>query len=188
MPRASFHSVLLFALVCNVPCMNRALAQDAPAAWIAETGDAWMDDRLADINRYAQRYPATFADELARYFALPRASTRALLAQADVRAGDVYFACALARIAEQPCTDVLRTWRADHAAGWSGVEKTLGITRNSALWHQLKVGVVNSYDRWGRPIAIDRDLRTDFPKRPSWRGSASPVGANGEDVKSTRRR
>jgi hypothetical protein len=41
----------------------------------------------------------------------------------------------------------------------------MGIKPGSAEFHRLKKGFIPTYDRWGRPIAIDDDLRIDFPNR-----------------------
>jgi hypothetical protein len=41
----------------------------------------------------------------------------------------------------------------------------MGIKPGSAEFHRLKKGFVPTYDRWGRPITIDDDLRIDFPTR-----------------------
>src|SRR5690606_40943610 len=61
------------------------------------TGDDWIDARLADMDRYAARYPEAFIDEIARYLEAPRQLLAAALDGGGMRPGDVYYACALAR-------------------------------------------------------------------------------------------
>lgn len=54
---------------------------------IQGTGDAWVDQHLADMGSYAQRYPASFIDEVARYTGTPRVYVQALLQVHGWRAG-----------------------------------------------------------------------------------------------------
>ncbi|MCA1713769.1 MAG: hypothetical protein LC715_01090 [Gammaproteobacteria bacterium] len=79
--------------------------------------------------------------------------------------GDVYYACAIARAAGRPCREVVREWENNHGQGWGVIAQRMGIKPGSAQFHALKRGIVPTYDRWGRPIVIDADLRKDFPNR-----------------------
>jgi hypothetical protein len=60
---------------------------------------------------------------------------------------------------------VVELWERDHAKGWGAMAKRLGIKPGSPQFHQLKRGMVPSYDRWGRPIELDAQLQRDFPGR-----------------------
>ena len=82
MKRALPVLVLLACLAITAP----AGAQDA-AAYTPATGDPAVDRHLADINEYAARYPAAFADEMSRYYAVPRAYVEAMQQQPDWTAG-----------------------------------------------------------------------------------------------------
>ena len=66
------------------------------------TGDAVVDRLLVDINDYAARHREAFIDELVRYFDAPRPLVTDVLVERRWAAGDVYYACALARVAGRP--------------------------------------------------------------------------------------
>ncbi len=107
---------------------------------------------LADINRYAQRYPDAFVDEMARYYAAPRDLIEALLSTNHLAAGDIYYACALAQIAGQPCRAVADRWRSDHDQGWKAVALKFGIAADAASFARIRQGINASYQRWSRPL------------------------------------
>lgn len=141
-----------------------AQAQDFTFGWNPRSGDVWMDVWLGDMNRYGSRYRDPFVDELVRYHAAPRDLVIDLLARRWAP-GDIYFACALAKLAGRPCRYVVEQWERDHAQGWGAMAKRLGIKPGSPQFHQLKRGMVPSYDRWGRPIELDAQLQREFPGR-----------------------
>ena len=156
-----------------------ARAQDAVATWAPGTGDAWVDATLADINRYAARYPDAFVDELVRYDNAPRALVQALLADPRWTPGDVYFACALGLFAGQPCRAVAQRWQQDHAGGWAAVAQAFGSGAQSPAFHRLKRGIVASYARWARPLQVDASLHGEFPKLPLMTSEATDGRASG---------
>lgn len=128
-------------------------AVEAPvaAAWAPRTGDAVVDARLADINLYAARYPEAFLDELVRYFDAPRPLLRDLLGK-DRAAGDLYYACALARVTGRPCRGVIEAWQAAGDEGWEAVARRLGVEPGGARARRLREGIAESYARWERPL------------------------------------
>lgn len=164
--------VLALALLAAASSVR---AQEIAAAWTPRTGDAWVDDLLDDINRYGQRYRDPFIDEMARYYSAPRALVSDLLDR-HWAPGDVYYACALAQVAGQPCRTVADTWTRDHALGWGVITQHLGIQPGSAEFHRLKRGLVTTYDHWARPIRIDESLRADFPDRVVRPAAREPAG------------
>ncbi len=133
-------------------CASVVAAQDATIQPWPGTGDARLDLQLQDINDYAARYPGSFADEMARYHAVPRGYVEAMLLQPGWQAGDVYMACALARVAGQPCRAVVREWARDHAGGWKAVAARLEVEPGTAQFRRLRQGVQESYTRWSRPL------------------------------------
>lgn len=143
-----------------------AIAQEPAATWDPRTGDAWTDRALADINQYGNRYGDAFVDELTRYFGAPRALVTQLLVEQHWAPGDVYYACALAQAAGQPCRAVAATWSRDHDQGWGAIAQGLGISTDSPQFERLKRGVADSYQRWGRPLPAAGD-------RPAVVGDAS---------------
>lgn len=142
-----------------------AVAQDFVFSWNPRTGDAWIDTRLTDINRYGYRYREPFIDELVRYYGAPRALVYDLIVNKRWAPGDVYYACAIAQATGRPCREIVTEWQRDHARGWGVIAQRMGIKPGSAEFQRLKRGFVPTYDRWGRPIMIDDDLRKAFPDR-----------------------
>ncbi|KLJ02570.1 hypothetical protein WQ56_02445 [Luteimonas sp. FCS-9] len=129
------------------------------------TGDPWVDTWLADVDLYAARYRDAFVDEVARYQAAPRALVEQLLDEAGMRAGDVYFACAVGRALGRPCREIAAHWRRDRTGGWAGVLERLAVEPGAEPLVRVKRGLVASYDRWARPIRLDASLRRAFPDR-----------------------
>lgn len=148
--RFAFGVVLAAALSCLGP---PAGAQPAFAhGWDPRTGDAVLDARLEDINRYGDRYRAAFVDELVRYHAAPRTLVGALLEDERWAPGDLYFACALAQAVGRPCRHVIELWREAHAGGWGAIAARLGVETGSPGFRRIAEGVAASYVRWGRPL------------------------------------
>lgn len=152
-----------------------AQAQDFAFGWNPRSGDVWVDAWLGDMNRYGDRYRDPFVDELVRYHGAPRDLVVELLARRWAP-GDIYFACALARLTGHPCRHVVDLWEREHRQGWGAMAKRLGIKPGSAEFHRLKRGMVPSYDRWGRAIELDRDLEDDFPGRGRGHGAKHDDG------------
>jgi len=140
-------------------------AQDLTFHWNPRSGDVWVDTWLNDINAYGNRYQAPFVDEMVRYYGAPRDLVTDLLVRQHWAPGDVYYACALAQVAGQPCRYVVNEWEAGHGQGWGVLAQRMGIKPGSPEFHRLKRGFVTTYDRWGRPIVLDAPLRVDFPHR-----------------------
>jgi hypothetical protein len=126
--------------------------RDASPAWTAGSGDALVDARLADINAYAARYPDAFVDELVRYFDAPRALVVERLGKRGATAADVYYACAIARVAGRPCRGVLDARDRAPAEDWSSLAAGLGVAPGSSEAARLQQAIVDSYRRWARPL------------------------------------
>ncbi|MCC4585880.1 hypothetical protein LL962_01900 [Xanthomonas sp. NCPPB 1067] len=144
----------------NVPVSAAAAGtQDSAPVAIPGTGDAWVDQHLADMGSYAQRYPDSFIDEVARYAGTPRGYVQALLQVHGWHAGDIYFACFWAQTVQLSCRDSVRAYSRDHRDGWEGVITRLSVAPDNAHMRALRHAIVASYDRWERPIALDALLR-----------------------------
>lgn len=175
----------LVALAALMAAFTGSLAaQDSRIDWDPRSGDAWVDDQLADINRYGSRYREPFVDEMVRYYGAPRALVNELLVSRRWAPGDVYYACAIAQSLGRPCRYVADEWGRNHDKGWGAVATELGIKPGSAEFHRLKRGFVPTYDRWARPIRIDRDLRKDFPGRDTTGRGGPGSPAQGKPAKS----
>ncbi|MGY1458385.1 hypothetical protein ACW5F0_07030 [Luteimonas sp. A534] len=143
---------LFLLLACLILLLAPAAAQDQAAAWEPRTGDAVVDARLADLNRYAARYPDAFIDELVRYFDAPRPLLEELLGKPATVPGDLYYACALARVSGRPCRGVLDAWLSGHEEGWEGIARDVGVVPGDVRARRLREGIAESYARWGRPL------------------------------------
>ncbi|MCE7032018.1 hypothetical protein LY625_05200 [Lysobacter sp. GX 14042] len=157
---------------------GQAVAQDYAFGWNPRTGDGWIDTWLGDVNRYGARYRAPFIDEMVRYHAAPRALVVELL-DARWAPGDIYYACAVAKIVGRPCRHVVGEWERNHGEGWGALARQLGITPGSNGFHRLKRGFVPTYDRWSRPIYIDGDMRDEYPGRKLMPEPARAQSASG---------
>ena len=165
-----FVQLLLLALLLTA---GSGAAGAQTISWNPRSGDVWVDTWLSDINRYGTRYRDPFVDELVRYHGAPRELVTELLVARNWAPGDVYYACALARIIGRPCEYVADYWQQHHGQGWGVVAQRLGIRPGSAEFHRLKNGFVPTYDRWGRPITLDADLRRAYPNRGKAPGAAA---------------
>ncbi|PPT18191.1 hypothetical protein [Xanthomonas arboricola] len=166
---------LLTSLLRSLPLLSAlllpmlAVAQTSPAPAAAApavapavtpgTGDAWVDQHLADMGSYAQRYPDSFIGEVARYTGTPRGYVQALLQVHGWHAGDIYFACFWAQTLQLSCRDTVRAYSRDHHDGWEGVITRLSVTPETVHMRALRHAIVASYDRWERPITLDTLLR-----------------------------
>lgn len=185
MQRNRFEGKCLWLALALFAAAGAAAAQDYAFEWNPRSGDAWVDATLGDVNRYGARYGDAFADEMVRYYAAPRELVADLLVRQRWAPGDVYYACALAQILGRPCRYVVDEWNRDHDQGWGAVAKRLGIKPGSPEFHRLKKGFVPSYDRWGRNIELDAQLRRDYPDRGRGKGSVNApqnrnAGQNGK--------
>lgn len=128
-----------------------APAPEQPAPPGPRTGDAVVDARLADIDRYAARFPEAFADELVRYFNAPRALVAGQL-EGGQAPGELYYACALAHVTGRPCRGVLDARAAAPGAPWEEIARGLGVAPGGARAARLREAIAASYARWARPL------------------------------------
>ncbi|PPT74601.1 hypothetical protein XaplCFBP3122_16280 [Xanthomonas arboricola pv. populi] len=169
LPTSPLRSLLLSALLLPTlavaqtpPAPASAPTAAAPAATptvTPGTGNAWVDQHLADMGSYAQRYPDSFIGEVARYTGTPRGYVQALLQVHGWHAGDIYFACFWAQTLQLSCRDTVRAYSRDHHDGWEGVVTRLSVTPETVHMRALRHAIVASYDRWERPITLDALLR-----------------------------
>ena len=171
------------AIVLATPAVHASVRPPAPTANAAgaaitgqaqpgqvqrprATGDAWLDARLAEIDRYALRYPDAFAAELERYAGVPQAYVSGLLAQPGWEGGDVWFACFLADATGASCRSVVRAHaRAGADAGWEDVALEFDARPGSDAYRDVRLSLADSYRRWARPLQPDAALARALRKR-----------------------
>lgn len=153
-------------------------------AYVVATGDAWVDGQLQDINHYAERYPDSFLDEVARYAGVSRGYIAALMYTHGWQAGDIYFACFWAHAIERACRDSVQAWsRAVPEEGepkrWETVVADLPVKPTNLHWRALRHAIVASHDHWDRPIKLDATLQRqlgDRAQRQRDAAIAAPAG------------
>lgn len=155
--RAAMALALLLAASMPLHAQTAPPAPSAPAAalpppYAPDTGDAWIDARLKDLNAYAPRYPDAFVDEIARYLDVPRGYVVALGQQPGWAPGDVYFACALGKVLAQPCRSVVRARALDAEGGWRGVAARVAGQGKPVPTRALRNLLRASYAHWARPL------------------------------------
>lgn len=149
----AFPFPLLLSMCLALPAAAQP-QQPAPQAidYQPRSGDAWLDRHLIDMNAYAMRYSRSFADEVSRYYSVPRDYVEAMQQQPAWTPGDIFMACALAQRIAQPCRAVVREWSRDHVEGWAGVATRLEVKPGSATYRELRKDVEQTYARWARPL------------------------------------
>ncbi|MGI8561157.1 MAG: hypothetical protein ACR2J7_06935 [Luteimonas sp.] len=143
------------------------------------TGDVWVDNRLGEINDYGQRYRDPFINEMNQHYGAPRPLLVELLDQRRWAPADVYYACSIGHALRVPCSDIVRDYDRNPGQGWGALAQRRGIKPGSPAFHALKRGTVATYDRWGHPIGLDRDVRVDWSKHGAHAGK--PAGARPGD-------
>lgn len=158
--------------VCLAISTIGAGAQAQTVGYNIRTGDVWVDSRLGEINDYGTRYRDPFINEMSNNYGAPRSFITDLLTQRRWAPADVYYACAIARALDRPCVDIVREYDRNPGQGWGAMAQRLGIKPGSAAFHNLKRGTVATYDRWGHPVAIDRNTRVDWSQHGPGHGKA----------------
>lgn len=168
-------------LVLSVCLALSAVAGSASAQTLGynvRTGDVWVDARLGEINDYGTRYREPFVDELSRNYGAPRSLLVNLLTVRRWAPADVYYACAIARALNRPCAEIVREYDRNPGQGWGAMAQRMGIKPGSRAFHQLKRGTVATYDRWGYPVVLDRNVRVDWSKHGPGHGKKAAPHAH----------
>ena len=139
------------------------------------TGDVWVDSRLGEINDYGTRYRDPFISELSNHYGAPRPYLTELITVRRWAPADVYYACSIAYSLGRPCQEIVREYDRNPGQGWGVIAQRLGIKPGSKAFHDFKRGTVATYDRWGYPVALDRNVRVDWSKHgPGHAKAAGP--------------
>ncbi|GGD43246.1 hypothetical protein [Pseudoxanthomonas indica] len=157
-------------------------AQAQVVGYNFRTGDAWVDTRLVEINDYGSRYRDPFIDEMTGYYGAPRSLVNDLFGR-RWSAGDIYYACAIAHILGVPCINVVHEYERNPGQGWGALAKRMGIKPGSRQFHDLKNGFSRTYDRWGYPVAVDRNVHVDWSQHGPGKGKGG--GNAGKPSKQT---
>ena len=172
---------MLLALLLLLPLAAAAQqTAEKSEAYVVATGDAWVDSQLHDINHYAERYPDSFLDEVARYAGVSRGYVAALMQTHGWQAGDIYFACFWARAIERSCRESVQAWsRAAPEEGepkrWKAVVAELPVKPTNLHWRALRHAIVASHDHWDRPVTLDATLQRQLGDRAQRQRAATPA-------------
>ncbi|CAA9335411.1 MAG: hypothetical protein AVDCRST_MAG71-1974 [uncultured Lysobacter sp.] len=167
--RRSDRLKLALGLLLVVAGAAAAQAPSTPAR--PGSGDAWIDSRIADINRYGAAYPDAFVDELVRYQGAPREFVIERLRQGWAP-GDLYYACSVATVLGRACRQVTAIHGDRNSRGWGEVTGQLGLKPGSAQDRRLRQGIAASYERWARPLQPEPALPAAPPKKA---GASDPL-------------
>ena len=152
------------ALVLSLGLLFAASAAQAQVVgYNFRSGDLWVDSRLGEINDYGSRYREPFIGEMTGYYGAPRPLINDLF-ERRWSAGDIYYACSIAHVLGVPCVNVVREYDRHPGQGWGAIAKRMGIKPGSAQFHRLKNGFSHTYDRWGYPIVVGRNVHVDWSK------------------------
>ncbi len=155
--------LLLSALLVPTITLAQQTAEKS-ASYTVQTGDAWVDTWLSDINHYAERYPDSFLDEVSRYSGVDRGYAAALVNNHGWHAADVYFACFWAKAIKHSCRDTVRAFSANPEGGWEAVVERLPVAPDTLHWRAVRHDIVASFRHWDRPITLDATLRRQLVK------------------------
>lgn len=122
------------------------------AAYQPDTGRKDIDAGLVDINYYVERHPDAFVDALHHQSGVARPQLQQWLQQPGRQAADLYLACQLAVIVEQPCQQLLQARDAAGDEGWQAALQAQQIRLDSRQWRALRQAIVRSYQVWARPL------------------------------------
>lgn len=156
-------ALLLSLLLAPATVLAQQTAERS-ATYEVDTGDAWVDTQLADINHYAERYPDAFLDEVSRYAGVPRGYIAALATTHQWQAGDIYFACFWAKASGQTCRDSVRAFSQDPQGGWEAVVKRMPAKPQNLHYRAVRHAIVASYEHWDRPITLDATLKRQLKR------------------------
>lgn len=160
-------AVLPLCLAPAIPAsaQSSAAASAETGAYVAGTGDAWLDRQLADVNLYAERYPDAFVDELVRYAGANRGYVEALMQRHRWPAADVWFACFWGKAIGSDCRAVVRARASHPGEGWKAVVEQLPVKPENRHWRSVRHALVASHDHWDRPIRLDAQLQRQLGDR-----------------------
>ena len=142
----------LLVLLLWPALLPAAQTAEMTEAYQADTGRADIDAGLQDINYYVERHPDAFVDELHHASGVARAQLQQWLDQPGRQAADVYFACQLAAVLEQPCLQLLQARDAGAQDGWEQALQAVDIHPGAGHWRQLRQRLQHSYRVWARPL------------------------------------
>jgi hypothetical protein len=170
--------IVALALATALGLGMAAAAQAQTARSSINTGDAWLDGRMGEVDSYGRRHRDPFVTEVVTLGA-PRSLVVDLLDTRGWSPGDIYMACSIANVVGVGCARVVERYEASPGRGWGRIAQDMGIKPGSPEFHALKRGTVSTYNRWGYPIEIDSRTRVDWSDGPRGRGH-SASGASRE--------
>ena len=153
---------LLLALALLAPAGDVLAEQtsEMTAAYRAQTGQRSLDAWLADLNHYVERHPEAFLDVLHHGTGIARNQLQRWLQAPGRQAADLYLACHLAVLLEQPCPRLLAVLDAAAGLGWEAALQAAGeavdggpaaLTVTPAHWRSVRENLTRDYRHFARP-------------------------------------
>jgi len=103
-----------------------------------DTGDSQLNSSLVQIDAQASVNFSLFKSDMSQNYNVPEAKITTWSVQFAMKAGDIFFALELARIARKPIDDVVKIYTSNRKKGWGAIAKDLGIKPVSPEFHALK--------------------------------------------------
>ena len=122
----------------NASVPREALPVDAPADYVANTGDIEFDNALFDLNNMAHEDLDQFINNLISTFGISRPWVENLVKKEKIPPADVYMIVRTASVTNRPIGTVEKYYAAHRGQGWGVVAKQLGIKPGSKEFHSLK--------------------------------------------------
>ena len=114
------------------------------------TGDTWVDDRVQVYDNTWSTDREVYLDTMQDRFGYDRQWYEDALRRPGLSAGELYYACTLARQVGKTCQAVLDERRTLPAKGqgWGVLAKRYGIKPGSPEFHRLKASMQQDADRF----------------------------------------
>ena len=130
-------SLFLCTLVITILSSN-VLGQELTTT--NNTGDAEMDNYLAEINDKAETDYDSFRDELSENSNITAEEIDRYVQEENMKPADVYYASVLSSATDRPVSEVVELY--SEKKGWGAVAKELGIKPGSEAFHELKANTI----------------------------------------------
>ena len=130
------------------------------------TGDTQLNASLIKIDDDAKLNFSVFKSDLSVTYNVSERKIESWSVEFGMKAGDIYLALEIGKIAKKPIDDVIKVYQANKTKGWGVIAKQLGIKPGSPEFHALK----NSTDS-----KVKKDKRDKSNPNPK-AGKGKPKG------------
>ncbi|UXI68383.1 hypothetical protein [Tahibacter amnicola] len=133
-------SGILALVLAGLFAAHTAAADSYAFGFNPDTGDAWLDAHLGDINVYADGHLDGYIDQVCIQTGAPRYYIETLVIEERYPPADVWMIAQTAQVSGQPIETVRTHFDRNRGRGWGVIAKEMGIKPGSAQFHALKNG------------------------------------------------